>query len=410
MRSFRRNLLLCALLFLSPDKLFAEDITIGMSAAFTGASKDLGIDVYRGAAAYIEHVNRSGGIHGKQIIIRAYDDGYNPNPTIQNTIKLVEKDRVLLLFGYVGAPTVTRVLPLLKSYSDRSIYLLFPLTGAQPHRQPPYMQHVFSLRASYEEETAGLVEHFLALGRKRVAVFYQADAYGRSGWEGVRKALAKNGGLKISAEATYRRGTIFSQSLNPQVDILKNAAPDAIISVGSYSACAAFIRDARDRGLQVPIANLSFVGNISLAALLSESSRVTGNDYTQNLINSQVVPSYEDTSLPAVREYRELMDKYKSLDAPAVIEKDYNASRRGYVNFEGFLNAKLLVEIIKRMGPNVARRRIKEVTESINALDLGIGAPISFSSQKHQGSDQIYYTTLSAGRFVPLASWERWKK
>jgi ABC-type branched-subunit amino acid transport system substrate-binding protein len=410
MRFFKRILFFCTLLLLSPDTLFAEDITIGMSAAFTGASKDLGIDVYRGAAAYIEHVNRSGGVRGKKITIKGYDDGYNPNPAIQNTIKLIEKDRVLLLFGYVGTPTVTRVLPLLKNYSKQSVYLLFPLTGAQPHRQPPYYQHVFNLRASYEEETAGLVEHFLALGRKRIAVFYQADAYGRSGWEGVRKALAKNGGLKISAEATYQRGTIFSQSLNPQVDILKNAAPDAIISIGAYSACAAFIRDARDKGWQVPIANVSFVGSQSLAALLNESSRVTGKDYTQSLINSQVVPSYEDTSLPAVREYRELMDKYSSMDAPAMIEKDYNPSRRGYVNFEGFLNAKLLVEIIKRMGSNVARGRIKEITESIKALDLGIGAPISFNSQKHQGSDQIYYTTLSDGRFVPLASWERWKK
>lgn len=111
MRSISRLLFFFALLYSPAEILFAEEIAIGMSAAFTGASKDLGIDLYRGAAAYIEHVNRSGGIHDKNMVIKAYDDGYNPNPAIQNIIKFVEVDRVLVLFGYVGAPTVNRMLP-----------------------------------------------------------------------------------------------------------------------------------------------------------------------------------------------------------------------------------------------------------------------------------------------------------
>jgi ABC-type branched-subunit amino acid transport system substrate-binding protein len=101
----------------------------------------------------------------------------------------------------VGTPTVTRVLPLLKIYSNRSSYLFFPFTGAQPQREPPYNEFVFNLRASYREETEGLVDNFVKVGRNRIAVFYQADAYGRSGWDGVRRALAKYG-LGIVGEAT----------------------------------------------------------------------------------------------------------------------------------------------------------------------------------------------------------------
>ena len=150
-------------------RLLAGDIVIGMSAAFTGPSKDLGIELYRGAMAYLEHINRHGGVHGNRIVIKAYDDGYDPIPAIHNTIKLIEEDQVFLLFGYVGTPTVTRILPLLKSYSAQSVYLLFPFTGAQPHRQPPYDAHVFNLRASYQEETAGLVKHFVSIGRRESA-------------------------------------------------------------------------------------------------------------------------------------------------------------------------------------------------------------------------------------------------
>lgn len=405
-----RALLLCALLFFLPAKLFAEDIVIGMSAAFSGPSKGLGIELYRGATGYIEHVNRTGGVYGHRIVVKAYDDGYNPTPAIQNTIKLIERDNAFLLFNYVGTPTVTRILPLLKSYKSRFVYLLTPFTGAQPLRQPPYSEYVFNLRASYGDETEGLVDHFVSAGRSRIAVFYQADAYGRSGWDGVKKALAKSFGLKMVAEATYRRGAEYSQSFTQQVEVLKKASPDAVISIGAYAVSAAFIRDARNAGLNIPIANLSFVGSESMSDLLLRSSRTASKDYTKELINSQVVPSYEDTALPAVQEYRQLMEKYQPLPPRDLMEGSYTPLPYSYVSFEGFLNAKLLVEVLKRMGPGPTKSRIKEIVESIHSADLGIDVPITFGPNKHQGLDKVYYTTMREDRFVPLADWRGWGK
>src|SRR5476651_124312 len=194
------------LLCLAAKPVRAQEIKLGMSAAFSGPSKGLGIELYRGSMAYFEHVNSKGGIHGRKIVIKAYDDGYNPDPAIDNTVRLIEKDEVFLLFNYVGTPTTVRCLPLLKRHSDKAFLLFFPFTGAQPQRQQPYGEFVFNLRASYYQETAGLVDHFVDIGRKRIAVFYQIDAYGRNGWDGVRIALARQG-LKIAEEATYRRGT-----------------------------------------------------------------------------------------------------------------------------------------------------------------------------------------------------------
>jgi branched-chain amino acid transport system substrate-binding protein len=407
--SILKNLIVWSLLFFIPAKLFAEDIIIGMSAVFTGPSESLGIELYRGSMAYLEHINRGGGVHGRKLMLKVYDDGYNPAPAIQNTITLIEKDQAFVLFGYVGAATVTRILPLLKSYSDASMSLLFPLSGAQPHRQTPYSDQVFNLRASYREETEGLVNHFVSLGRSKIGVFYQADAYGRSGWDGVRRALAKNGNLEITAEATYRRGAGFDKKFHEQVKLLKTANADAVISIGTYAASAAFIRDARETGWQTPIANVSLVASQSLAALLSQNSQSKGKDYTENLVISQVVPSYEDTSLNSVREYRDLMEKYRPT-APSVADKNYRPQRHSFVGFEGFLNAKLLIEILRRMGNKPVRTKLRQTVESIRNFDLGIDAPISFGPDKHQGSQRIYYTTLQGGEIVPLTSWQQWKK
>jgi branched-chain amino acid transport system substrate-binding protein len=382
------------------------ELVIGMSAAFRGPSRGLGIELFRGSMSYLEHVNAAGGIHGRQIVVQTYDDSYQPIPAIENTITLIEKDNVLLLFDYVGTPTVTRILPLLKRYSPRSMYLFFPFTGAQPQREPPYDEFVFNLRASYREETAGLVDHFVRDNKPRIAVFYQADAYGRSGWDGVRKALSRHG-LGMVGEATYRRGTLYNESFQQHVTILRQARPDAIISVGAYAACAALIREVREAGWEVPIANVSFVGSESLLKLLLDTGQATGKNYTTNLINSQVVPSYEDTSLPAVREYRELMDQYESRALPGVVLEGYVPLKYSFVGFEGFLNGKLLVEILRRLGETPDRARIKEVVEQIVDLDLGIETRVSFAPHRHQGLDRVYYTTVQDGRFVPMTQWER---
>ena len=251
---------------------YSGEIVLGVSAAFSGPSRGLGTELYRGASAYFSRVNENGGINGRRIALKMYDDGYQPDPCVENTMKLMLEDQVFLLFGYVGTPTVTRVLPLLKKFQDENIFMFFPFTGAQPQRQPPYGDFAFNLRASYAQETAGLVNNFVNIGKERIAVFYQADAYGRSGWAGVRAALSPHD-LRIAGEATYSRGANYTGTMRRQVEILKAASPDAVICIGAYAACAAFARDAVDFGLEVPIANLSFVGSENMLKLLDRGAR-----------------------------------------------------------------------------------------------------------------------------------------
>lgn len=389
--------------------LAQEDIVLGMSAPFSGPSGRLGVALYQGAQAYFADVNARGGINGRAVRILARDDGYEPVRAIFNTVELVEADRVPLLFGYVGTPTLTRVLPLLKRYEDRGPYMLFPFTGAEPQRQPPYNELVFNLRASYFQETAGLVDHLVAVGRRRIAIFYQADAYGRSGWDGVRAALGRHG-LTMATEATYSRGAPYSASMAAQVAAIRAARPDAIIAVGAYAACAAFVRDAVDQGWDVPIANLSFVDSESLLDLLESEHQRTGRDYASRLINSQVVPSYEDQSLPSVREYRTLLTRYHPEPPPVATIATPATPEFSFVSFEGFLNAKLLTEVLRRAEGATDRASIRRAFRSLDSLDIGIDVPLTFGPTRNQGLDEVYYTRVSDGRFVPLTDWQPWAR
>ncbi|MDE0002807.1 MAG: ABC transporter substrate-binding protein [Rhodospirillaceae bacterium] len=383
-----------------------SEIILGMSAAFSGPSRGLGIELYRGAWAYFEHINRAGGISGRRITLKLYDDGYQPDASVNNTMQLMLEDQVFLLFGYVGTPTVTRVLPMLKKFQDENVFLFFPFTGAQPQRQPPYGEFAFNLRASYAQETAGLVENFVQVGRRRIGVFYQVDAYGRSGWAGVRAALARHG-ERITGEATYRRGTQFTATMRGQVELLQAAEPEAVICIGAYAACAAFARDAVDLGLRVPIANLSFVGSESMLGLLSEGRDPEDAErYTSLLVNSQVVPSYHDTSIPAVREYREFMQRYNP-DMPAeLVTEAYTPFDYSFVSLEGFLDAKIMVEILRRLDDEPARGDLERAVMTLQDFELGIGERVTFAEDRRQGLQQVYYTVVEDGRFVTLNDWQ----
>ena len=390
----------------APYRASDDEIVLGMSAAFSGPSRGLGSELYRGAMSCFSHVNENGGVGGRRIVLKLYDDGYQPDPCVRNTMKLMLEDRVFLLFGYVGTPTVTRVLPLLKKFQDERVYLFFPFTGAQPQREPPYGDFAFNLRASYRQETAGLVDNFVRSGRRRIAVLYQADAYGRSGWAGVRAALKKHGG-QIAGEATYRRGQRFTATMRRQVEILSAASPDAVICIGAYAACAGFARDAVDLGLRVPIANLSFVGSENLLKLLTEG-RDDAESYTRLLVNSQVVPSYEDTSIPAVREYRERMAHYDPQVPEELVKEPYSPFPHSFVSLEGFLDARLMTEILRRLEGTPDRAGLEEAVFSVRDFDIGIGEKVSFGPTRRQGLQTVYYTVVRDGRFVTLDDWQGW--
>jgi branched-chain amino acid transport system substrate-binding protein len=400
-----------------------SEIRLGMSADFSASARALSIELYRGAMSYLLPVNNAGGVNGRRVVIKAYDDQYEPDLAIRNTLKLMAEDDVFALFSYVGTPTMNRTLPLLQMHHDKDFLLLFPFTGAATNRIPPYDQLSFNLRASYDQEIKGLVDHFVAVNRTRIAVFYQADAYGRAGWGGLREALEEHG-LEIAGEATYRRGSPFDQSYDRQVAIMQRLQPDAVLCVGTYPACAGFVRDMRDRGVDCPIATISFVGGGAMLKLLSAAERDSNKDYMSRLVSSQVVPSYNDDSIPAVREYREAMDRYRDAIMPPdsllyphgkTAEREYAPLPYGFISLEGYLNAKLFVAILQRMGPNPRRADLAATVLAMGGdLDLGMGQPLSFGGDtaRRQASDQVYYTVVRDGQFVPFrdGEWEAWRK
>jgi branched-chain amino acid transport system substrate-binding protein len=122
-------------------------------------------------------------------------------------------------------------------------------------------------------------------------------------------------------------------------------------------------------------------------------------------VNSQVVPAYDDLSLPAVAEYRLLMDRHNPPVPEALRDPNYSAQRYSFISLEGFVNAKVVVEALTRTGPYPTRMAFRQALESMRSFDVGIGAPVSFGPERHQGLDSVYFTRVDSARWVPITDW-----
>lgn len=362
-----------------------SEILVGVSNVQTGPSAWLGQDLLFGSQAYWDTVNANGGIFGRKISVVLKDDQYEPDPAVQNTNALITKDKVLFLFDYVGTPTLTRTLPLLKYYEEEKIVNIAPFTGASAQRRPPYNQYVFSIRASYSEETSALVRYLYGQGFRRFAFFGQADAYGKSGEVGMSEALAKFG-LQPVESVSYKRNIPFETDMNPQVNLLRAAGADVVIAVGTYAPVAGFIRDARMAGWKIPVANLSFVGARTMLDKLTDASAKSGRDFTINLINSQVVPLPDDESYALVRDYC----------------AHVKPAGRGFVSLEGWLNAVVVTEALRRAGPSPSREDLIRGMESLHGWDPGLGLKLEFSPTNHVGMHRVWLTRTEHGHWVPV--------
>ena len=107
-----------------------------------------------------------------------------------------------------------------------------------------------------------------------------------------------------------------------------------------------------------------------------EVSRGAKIDFTANLINSQVVPSPSDRAYPLVSAYRAHNPR-----------ESY-----GFVDLEGWLNAVVASEALRRAGPNPTRDGFIRGMESLGGWDPGLGVGLDVSSANHQGLHTVRIT------------------
>ncbi|MBI4649825.1 ABC transporter substrate-binding protein [Candidatus Desantisbacteria bacterium] len=360
------------------------EILIGSSLVLEGPANYLGIQTSHGVNSYINSINESGGVNGKKIKIIIYNDNYEPIPCVKNTQKLINEDKVFVLTSYVGTPTSVKALPV---WTNAKVPLVGFFTGAEQLRTP-FNRYNIHIRASYYDEAAAIIDVFVnQLNFKKIAVFYQYDAFGETVKKGTEIAMAKFG-LTPVAYGNYERNTLnIEEGLNK----IKLSKPEGIVMVGTYSPLAKFVKEAKKSGLTKTVFHtVSFVGPEMFAKELGKENG--------NCIVTQVMPPYIEKNLPIIKEYLQALKKYYPKDIP------------NFVSLEGFVNGKILVEGLKRAGKNLTREGFIDAIETIKAGQIGTGLGFNYGPRKHTGLDKVYITHIENDNFVEVKDWTSFVK
>lgn len=349
----------------------AQPIRLGQSAPLSGPLSDLGTAIHQGAQACFASANARGGVSGRPIELITLDDGYDVKRAVANVQGFIADPALFCLYGCVGTPMIEATLPLIRS---SGVPCFAPLTGAMSAR-PADLRNVFNVRASYPDEAARLVRHMATVAHKRIAVVYLNNSFGTELAPQVEAAVREHR-LTLATTATVEPNGVGAKEAAKRIAA---AAPDVVLVGLSGKATIDFVRAMRAerRGLQLYA--LSVLGSAAMLGALEEDAH--------GIVVSQVVPLPSRLIVPVVRDFQQAWTASATRLQPS------------HIALESYINARVLIEALKRCGSNLTRAKFVESTWGMR-LDLG-GFEVSFDKPGRNASRFIDLTLVgSGGRFI----------
>jgi len=348
----------------------SAQLRIGQPSGFTGSVAAGVKENTEGAKLYINAINARGGVNGQKIELISVDDKFDPKVTAEVSRDLIVNQKVLALFLNRGTPHSQALLPLLTQYQ---VPLVGPSTGAMALHEPvnPW---VFNVRATYQREAAKAIEHLATTGITRIAVLQTDDSFGADSAEGALKGFQSVGQQPLFLDKFPREKPDFSELAQK---VAKSGA-QAVMVIGSAGNTANAVKAIRGAGSRAQAVTLSNNASEGFIKLLGEHAR--------GVIVTQVFPNERSVSYALIKEAQEFA-KAAGLEgvSPAMME--------------GYAAAKVLVEGLRRAGPNPTPVALRNALEGIKDFDLG-GLKLSYSPTNHTGLDFADLSIVDAsGRF-----------
>lgn len=338
------------------------DIVIGQTSGFTGPVASGVKENTDGAKLYIDWINSQGGVHGQHIDLVSMDDKFDPKLAAENAKKLIVEKNVVALFMNRGTPHTEAIRPLLDEYK---VPLVAPSTGAMILHKPVH-PWIFNVRATYQREAEKAVTHLATIGLTRIALVHVDDSFGADCAIGAQKGFEKAKLKPLFLEKFDRTKPDFAAIVKKTVE----TDAQAVFIIGSAGAVSDGTKQIRLGGSKAQIVTVS---NNASGGFIKQMG-----EYARGTIVSQIFPYERSLSAPIVKEANDLAVKKGMSDVtPAMLE--------------GYAGAKVLVEGLKRAGPNPTRAKLQQALESMKKVDIG-GLEVSYGPNDHTGLD---YADLS---------------
>jgi branched-chain amino acid transport system substrate-binding protein len=331
-----------------------------------------------GADAYFQYINAQGGVNGHHIKYIARNDNYDPQAAVAAVRQLVEQDKAVGIVSTLGTSTGLAVMPYLAA---KKIPYVAALSGDPRLLGGDPTQPVFGLAPTGQEMGGSLGQYAVkTLGAKRVAAFYQNDAYGTPGRDGFQ-AQATAAGAQYVANAPYDLSTT---DYSAQIRALRSANPDVVALYALPATAANFLKQAKQQGWT----NVKFVAPNPMTDPVMVG--LAGNALDGLICN--FFTAVDGSVSPAVQQQENILKKY---------HPDVSG---GYYSFQGMAGAEIAVAALKKIHGNVTPKAFADALATVS-LDPVVTAPVAYGPSNHTGVHKFGFAQWVNGKMKVLSTY-----
>jgi ABC-type branched-subunit amino acid transport system substrate-binding protein len=374
MFSTQSRILLCAAaLSAAAPFAHAQDLLIGQVSSQTSPVTAINAKgLYAGFNVYLEAVNAKGGVRGRKVKLVNKDDKLAPGVMTEMTRDFIADKNILALAAYQNTGGIGE-LAKLDVAGQAGIAMIAPFQGDKSIVSAP---NFFPFRSGYPDEVEALVKEAFFTQKKKVVVVYQSATFGPAMMQ-LAQDVSKKVGLNVVA---YVKMDTAAQDklvavINGVVAAVVKADPDAVILLLGGKPAPELLKQIRNsQAADAQLYAMSIVPPSDIVAALGDAK-------ARGVVISQAVPFPFSPTLPLVDEYQRLMKQY----APS--------EPLSYSTLEGFVDAKITVEALKRAGPKPTREKVLKALLNMGELDLG-GVYVDYSPKARNGWGIVDLTVI----------------
>ncbi|MBB5204214.1 branched-chain amino acid transport system substrate-binding protein [Inhella inkyongensis] len=357
------------------------EIVIGSIQDFSGPLAGYGKQARNGMQLRADELNEQGGVHGRRIVLKFEDSGYDPKRAVLAAQKLVNQEKIFLMAGHVGTAHNLAAMPV---QFERGVINFWPLTAAREMYEP-FHKLKYSFAVPYYEQIRVMLPKLAKeQGAKKLCVHYQDDDFGLEVLRGAESAT-KAMGVELSEKTSFKRGaTEFSS----QVAKLKAAGCELVVLGTIIRETIGSIAEARKTGFAPTF--------LASSAAYTDLIHRLGGKAMDGLYAAMTTqhPYLDEASQPI----RFWANKYKTKfsEDPTVF------SAYGYLIIDGFIQA------AQKAGPTLSTDSfIKAMDGMTFSSDIFGSAPASYSPTKRLGSAAARLSQIQEGRWRVVADYQK---
>ena len=275
--------------------------------------------------------------------------------------KLIEMDKVLLMFGAFGTPSNLAT----RSYlNERKVPQLFVASGSEEWANPRAFPWTMGWQPTYRAEGRIYASYIQAFyPDRKIAVLWQNDQFGRDLFQGLQEGLGDWARMIVS-DMTFE---LSDTSIDTQVGILKNSRAEILVFDGAPAIAARALRRASELDWH-PVFLLD-----NASASIANALRPAGLQNALGVISTAFLkdasdPAWKDD--PAMKAWSSFMDKYY----PDGDKDDSNA-------VFGYAAAETLLYVLRECGDDLSRENVMRHAASMKGYRSSVALPgITFNT------------------------------